>query len=355
MHLLEKIPPIYHSIFPELLDLEFPEEKIATCANCTLCRSARSPYVGTKCCAYHPHMPNYLLGGVLADEDISFSTGRNRIHGQIDAKAGVTPYGIIPPRPHQDRRKVVNSQDFWSRPHELMEAQRCTYYDNGHCTVWKYRENLCVTYFCSSIGGDAGTRFWRKLNKYLKMAETKLSQYAMFKLGWPVSEIKTGAVSTDDFNLEDENGVVDNHKYSTLWGAWEGRENEFYLNCYNIIKDIDPATFKLITGISREILDAGLRVEQKNFSEKIFPDYLLLHPGVIIEKKENGFTTLSLGGDSLEVASVLLPIVRGFNGHRSTVEVFDLGYNVLVSLDHIVVDLLAKGMLIDKQNHEPKS
>jgi hypothetical protein len=184
------------------------------------------------------------------------------------------------------------------------------------------------------------------------MAETKLSQYAMLGLGWPINMINTGPVSTEDFNLDDELGVVDQAKYSHIWAAWEGQEEEFYINCYNIIKETDAATFKSITGLSREILDAGLRIEQKNFSEGLFPDYLLLHPDLLVIKQDNGFTSLTLGENSLEVASVLLPIVRGFNGIRSTVEVFHLGYNVLVSIDHIVVDLLAKGMLINPENHK---
>jgi Fe-S-cluster containining protein len=300
-------------------------------------------------------MPNYLLGGILADPDPSLTDGKERVYAQITAKAGVTPYGIIPPRPYQERKKVVNSHDFWSRPHELMEQQQCPYYDKGNCTVWDYRENLCVTYFCSSIGGNSGNKFWGKLNKYVKMAETKLAQYAMLRLGWPVNTIKTGAVSTEDFNLEDEQGIVDHGKYSQIWGAWEGREKEFFLSCYNIIKDTDAPTFKAITGLSREILDAGLRVELTNFSEGLFPDYLQLHPELVITTQEDGFSRLSLGGDFLEVASVLLPIVRGFNGHRTTVEVFHLGYNVLVSIDHIVNDLLAKGMLKNVEYKENKN
>jgi hypothetical protein len=350
MDLRKKIPPIYHSMFPELLDIEVPEEKIATCANCTLCRSHLSPYVNTKCCAYHPHMPNYLLGGVLRDEDPYLAVGKERIVEQIVAKVGVTPYGIIPPLAYQNRQKLVHSHEFWSRPHELLDQQRCPYYDSGNCTVWKYRENLCVTYFCSSLGGASGTRFWRKLNKYIKMAETKLSQYAMLQLGWPVTAIKTDAVSTKDFLLEDENGVVDHFKYSSLWGEWEGKEKEFYLNCYNIVKDTDAATFRTITGLSREILDAAIRIEQHNFSDHVYPDVLLLHPEIVIERKDTGYTTLALGSNVVEVASVLLPIVRGFNGKRTTVEVFHLGYNVLVSIDNLVIDLLAKGMLLQKEN-----
>ena len=345
MDLRHKIPPIYHPLFPELLSINFPEERIATCANCTLCRSALSPYVNTKCCAYHPHMPNYLLGGILADQEDSLKIGKDRIDAQIRAKAGVTPYGIIPPVGHHSRQKIVNSQDFWSRPHELMEAQRCPYYDEGNCTVWKYRENLCVTYFCSSIGGAHGTRFWKKLNRYMKMAETRLSQYAMMKLGWPPTTIKTEAVTTPDFDLEDEAGHIKHDNYSTLWDTWEGREKEFYIACYNVILNTDAATFKSITGISREILEAALRAEEFNFEAGVYPDYLLLHPDIVFEQKPGGYTTVRLEEQRVLIPTVLLPIIRGFNGKRLTVEVFHLGYNVLVSIDHIVIDLLAKGML----------
>ena len=350
MDLHDKIPAIYHSIFPELLDIEFPEEKIATCATCTLCRSSQSPYIKTKCCAYHPHMANYLLGGVLCDDDIDLASGKERIRAQIVARAGVTPYGIIPSIPFQNRQKIVDSQEFWTRPHELMESQRCPYYDDGRCTVWKYRENLCVTYFCSSIGGTAGNTFWKKLNKYIKMAETSLSQYAMLQLGWPVASIKTGSLTTADFKLEDEDGNVDDTIYSNLWEKWEGKEEEFYRSCYTLIKTIDSATFKSITGISRQILDAAIRDTQQNFIQNIFPDYLLLHPDIVTEKINEGFTRLHAGDVFAEIPSVLFPVIRGFTGKRKTADVFHLGYNVLFSLDNIVVELMEKGMLINMEN-----
>lgn len=353
MDLRNKIPAIYHAIFPELLDINFPEEKIATCANCTLCRSSQSPYVSTKCCAYHPHMSNYLLGGVLSDPDPGFEIGRQRIRSQIAARIGVTPYGIVPPLSYQQRQVIINSQDFWSRPHELIEAQRCPYYDAGNCTVWKYRENLCVTHFCSSIGGFSGQLFWKKLNKYIKMAETSLSQYAMLQSGWSPTSIKTGAVSTADFKLDDENGKVDVSNYSKLWGKWEGREEEFYRNCYTIVERTDAATFKTITGLTREILDAAIRNTQQEFQQKIFPDFLLLHPDIKSEKINDGVIRLTLGDIFAEIPSVLYPIVRGFNGNRSTVDLFHLAYNVLISLNHVAEELLSKGMLIatEKNNN----
>jgi Fe-S-cluster containining protein len=291
-------------------------------------------------------MANYLLGGVLRDPDINLATGKDRIRAQIKARTGVTPYGIVPSQGYHDRQDLVKTHDFWSRPHELMESQRCPYYDKGNCTVWKYRENLCVTYFCSSIGGTSGQAFWKKLNKYIKMAETSLSQYAMLQCGWSPTALQTKWVSTSDVDLEDENGKVDDSRYSKLWGEWEGREEEFYLQCYDVVKLTSAATFKSITGLTREILDAALRDTQQKFQEGIFPDYLLLHPDIKAEKISEGLTRIELNNVSAEIPSVLYPLVRGFNGNRTTVEVFHLGYNVLISLNHVVEDLLQKGLLI---------
>ena len=347
MILQDKIPSIYHSIFPELLSIEFPEEEIATCNTCNLCRSIKSPYINTKCCTYHPHFANFLIGGVLTDDIENLALGRAIITGQIKARAGVTPYGIIPSVPYSIRQKEAEIQEFWSRPHELTESQLCPYYDNGNCTVWKYRENLCITFFCSSIGGNAGQTFWNKLNKYLKMAETSLAQYAMLELGWLPSKIKTEAVSTADFNLEDENGNVNEEKYANLWGEWIGREVDFYTKCFKIVKNIDNNTFKRITGVSREILEAAILDTQQSFMRNILPDYLMLNPDIVTENTKENYTHLVLGKVSAEVPTVILPFIRGFNGKRKTADIFHVGYNVLFNMTELVNELREKHMLIN--------
>ena len=183
------------------------------------------------------------------------------------------------------------------------------------------------------------------------MAETSLSQYAMLQLGWPATSIKTTSVTTADFKLEDENGNVNNTIYSDVWGKWEGKEEEFYRSCYTIIKTIDAATFKSITGISRQILDAAIRDTQQKFLQNTFPDYLLLNPANVTEKINEGFTRLYLGDVFAEIPSVLFPVIRGFTGKRKTADVFHLGYNVLFSLDNIVVELIEKGLLINMENN----
>ena len=347
MILQNKIPAIYHSIFPELLDIEFPEEQIATCDTCTLCRSPQSPYINTKCCTYHPTLVNFMVGGVMTDDDASLILGKELIQNQINARVGVTPYGIIPSLSYIQLEKEANSIDFWSRPHQLVESIRCPYSYKGLCTIWKYRENLCVTFFCSSIGGAVGKTFWKKVNNYLKMAETSLAQYAMLQLGWSPAKIKTDAVTAADFNFENHDGQVNDAKYSKLWGDWVGREEEFYRNCFEIVKKIDAPTFKQITGLQREILEAAIRDTQKDFQLNNLPDFLLLHPDVVSNKSnKEGHSNLVLGEILVEVPSALLPLIFSFKGKRKTVEVFALGYNLLFNMSDLVDELRQKGILI---------
>jgi hypothetical protein len=346
MILRDKIPSIYHSLFPELLNTTFPEEKIATCDTCTLCRSTQSPYINTKCCTYHPHLANFLIGGVFCEDEKNLVIGQDRIRDQIVNRAGVTPYGIIPSVRYSQRQKSADTQDFWSRSQDLMISLRCPYYDDGNCTVWKYRENLCVTHFCSSVGGGAGDAFWKKLNQYLKMAETSLSQYAMLQLGWRVTKIKTKAVTTADFNFENEEGNINEAEYKKLWGDWAGKEEAFYKDCYGIIKDMNASTFKRITGLNREILEASILDTNKAFQQNVLADILLLNPGIIFEKIDEADTRLVLGEASAKVPTVFVPLIRGFNGKRTTVEAFQLGYNLLFNMSELVDELREKGMLI---------
>lgn len=346
MFLKDKIIPVYQSIFEPLLMTELPDEVIATCDSCTQCRSVESPYINTKCCSYHPHLANYLVGGILQDSTESMETGRAKVQEQLKNRFGVTPYGIIPPYPFFLRIKEFKSHEFWSRPKELNEAQLCPYYSIGYCSIWPYRENLCSTYFCSSIGGKYGKKFWDMFNQYIKMTETTLSQYALFQMDWPPDKIKTEPVTTIDFNFEDENGNLNEEHYRKLWGEWVDREEDFFINCYEKVKDLDIKTFYKLTGLKREILEAALNKLRPKFFENVLPEYMQFNRSVILEDMGNGKIKLILGNVSTIVPAVIMPLVRSFNNKRSTLEAFQLGYDVLYNLSELVDDLREKGMLV---------
>ena len=71
-----KIPPLYHSFFPDFIEKEIPQERIATCDNCTLQMFPERRNINTKCCVYYAELPNYLLGGLLSDKRESLAEGR---------------------------------------------------------------------------------------------------------------------------------------------------------------------------------------------------------------------------------------------------------------------------------------
>lgn len=343
MELNKKIPRVYSVFFKNLEELNIPNERIATCSNCTLCLQSKSPYLSTKCCTYQPHLANYLVGGIFQSNT---QLGVNILTKQIKNSVGVTPYGIIPSKPYAEKTQELNSLDFWNRPYELANEQLCPFYDKGNCSIWEYRENLCVTHFCASSGGKSGQRFWKKLNQYIQLTETTLSQYAMLELGWPAAEIKTKKVSTDDFDFEDEEGNIIEENYEKLWRDWAGREEEFYKACYQIVQDLSLEKFHEMMGLNGKILEQAILDTHKDFNENVLPDYMQLHPGLVFENKENGEVELKLGNKKVSIPGVALPILKGFNGKRSTVEVYHLGFKVLFNLEGTVEQLRQNGMLI---------
>lgn len=346
--LRDKMPSVYHRFFEPILDVEFPEERIATCENCTRCRSAQSPFINTKCCDYHPHLANYLVGGLLSDDSAIFGVGQARVREKIAEKKGVTPYGIIPPVAYVKERKALYSieESFHKVARAGAESLLCPYYDNGHCSVWKYRENLCVTFFCSSSGGQKGWNFWDKVNEYIRLAERELSKYVMLQLGWPSEAIITNYIKPSYIGLENEQGEVDEKKYKKLWRDWAGREEEFYTRAFEIVKSLDAAGFRQITGQDRTILEEAIRQTQTGFIQATLPERLSLHPDVQIEQQSPEKTLLTLNEEQIEIPSMTVPLIRAFNGQRTVKEVFDMGYKIMFNISGLVQELRDKNMLI---------
>jgi hypothetical protein len=346
--LQDKIPPIYHRFFEPVLALEFPEERIATCADCTRCRSAQSPFINTKCCDYHPHLAGYLVGGLLSDDSAVFGVGQARIREKIAQKKGVTPYGIIPPVAYVKQRKALyaTEESFHKVARTEAESLLCPYYDKGHCSVWKYRENLCVTFFCSSSGGYKGWSFWGKVNEYLQLAEKELSKYVLHQLGWPPEEILTAYVKAADLHLENEQGEVDEKKYRKLWRDWAGREEEFYIRAFEIVNALDVEGFRQITGQDRYILEQAIQQTQAGFIEAVLPEILRLHPDVTIEQQSPEKAIFTLNQGQVEIPALAIPLIRAFNGQRTVKEVFDMGFKVLFNMSGVVQELRDKNMLV---------
>lgn len=340
-----KIPEIYHSFFPDFLDWEIPEEKIATCDDCTFCKSDRSPYINTKCCTYFPRLPNYMVGGLLLEQDPAWADGQRRIKKKISQQLGISPYGIFPPLAYtlkfKSPQRILKQETV-----EEINALLCPYYNNGRCSIWKYREHLCSSFFCASMGGKYGKTFWSKLYDFLKVAESELSKYAMLELGIP-PELVTPVIPRGKLlKMDDPEGNFYEDRYKELWGSWLGREEEFYEESYYLVRAVDKDKFQKMLGQSYDLMYQALENCLKAFTKAVVPDYMILNPDIKIDKLENGHFELSVGKESHVVSPIYMILIRAFDGKHTTVEVYHKAYQTLLWLGNTVEDLYRKEILI---------
>src|SRR6187397_2205187 len=106
--LLDFVPEMYREILPALFQQPVDEEKNATCDRCAMCPPEEPLFPPdeyfnpkTKCCTYHPTLPNFAVGGLLRDQSPENAEGKSRIQAAIARRVGVTPLGIEAPLKHR--------------------------------------------------------------------------------------------------------------------------------------------------------------------------------------------------------------------------------------------------------------
>lgn len=245
--LRDLFPAMYGPLLPGWFDQPRPREEKATCHACAMCppggAAAPSDDVtyfrpDVKCCTYHPRMPNYHVGGLLADESPDIQEGRRRMRERIRSRISVTPHNVAPPRKLEVLRMAS-----WRNTMGRSLLLRCPFYgvESGGCTVWKYREIECTTFFCKHSAGADGEAFWKALRAYMVHVERRLAEDAVRAIMPEYKDVPGQGMTLED--LEDR--APDPRAYAALWQGWEGREEEFYVACH-----------RHVTGLARERYEA---------------------------------------------------------------------------------------------------
>jgi hypothetical protein len=126
--------------------------------------AARDPanaarWAAGKCCTFQPFFPNFYLGAML-EAGVKLPLNSNCI---------ATPIGIFAKREFRDGRNAIADR--------LRGAEHlCSAYDNGRCTVWRFRPGECGTYFCE---GDLPKR-----SEQTYRIESAVAQMALVELGF---------------------------------------------------------------------------------------------------------------------------------------------------------------------------
>lgn len=329
--LLDLLPPIYRTLLPATFDRHTPVEAKATCSSCAMCpeepsRSGQqvAPSDGVsrlfrpdvKCCTFHPDLPNYLVGAILADEDPALAEGRRRIRERIASRIAVDPLGVRPPA----RYSVL--YDISRRSFGRSAALRCPYFEErgGDCTIWRWREAICSTYFCKYVSGADGRAFWAQLKTYLALVESVLSRHAVF--GLHPAYLLAGHHRTESavtLGLADlDETPPPSNEYAARWGAWEGREEAYYRSCTDGVRALSPDDVTRIIGIDGAIELAVLDKLHRAACEPLLPEVLQLNPMAIVKWLPDGSVRLGAYSDydAVVVPGATYSLLAAFTGEE---------------------------------------
>ncbi|MCI0441607.1 hypothetical protein L0152_00130 [bacterium] len=247
------LPPLYRRWVGEILKQDIYSEPRATCDDCAMCTYVHPPASqdkyfksNVKCCGYHPVLPNYLIGAIIADDDPTLSEVKEQFLQRV-IRSVITPHGIS--------AAYMTSLYYIFKPFGQYEQALCPYYLNhsgGRCGIWKYRNSVCSTYFCKHERGAVGWQFWRQLSAMLTLAEKRLAQYCTDQL--PV--------------IIPENASDIREK---TWGNWTFREAEFFQSCWNIVR---PLRWEEVLKIGGEELESAVKELKNHFNaveSKVLP------------------------------------------------------------------------------------
>lgn len=164
-------------MLPELMELDLPDEVLADCARCVMLPrdgEERAPWhfsARSTCCTYHPDLANYLVGRALRRDD----TGAERVAMRLNFPAGRDAYGLHPPprwaQRYRERRATAFGRD---------ESLICPYKEpEAGCTIWRDRNSVCRTWFCSSVEGEPLQRVWGAVRDVLARVEIDLASFCV--------------------------------------------------------------------------------------------------------------------------------------------------------------------------------
>jgi hypothetical protein len=311
----DALPHVYRDLLGEPFAEEVPAESKATCGTCAMvegCGGAaavpsvdgrsRAFRADTKCCTFHPRLPNYLLGALLASDDPALAEGRRRVSERVASRVGVTPEWLHPPRTFT--LLYDGARGAFGRAQGL----RCPFYEvnGGGCTIWAHRDAVCSTYFCRYVAGADGRRLWTAVKELVSLVEIQLARGALLELApelldrEPGSRAATGPVGPEDI----DGAPPPEAEYAAAWGAWAGREVELYRACDAWVRSLSAGDLDALLGLDGRIARRAVRRALDLARSTALPPVLRLDPGATVAWLPDG--TVALGAYS-ELEAVALP------------------------------------------------
>jgi Fe-S-cluster containining protein len=309
------LPTLYAPWLRTVTGGPIPAETRATCQTCVMLPAPGGPADGTyfhpatKCCAFQPHIPNFLAGRILMEEDPSIQAGREELERRIARRVAISPRWAGPGSVFDLLYR--STPNVFGRAPEL----RCQFLDaNGGCGVWKHRPAVCSTWFCKHVRGATGHNFWKVADKLLQLVEQELGL-------WCLAELKVGSAEVlamsdqSSPDVSELGGEMNWGLYRKTWGDWVGREADFYRACARLV---DPLTWEQVERVSGprvRILAQILSDAYKHLESKAIPERLRLGRIHFTGVEAGGFRIVGYSGfDPLLMPEKLARTLKYFDG-----------------------------------------
>lgn len=132
---------------------------------------------------------------------------------------------------------------------------------------------------------------------------------------------------------EDLNDLpLQNDKYEKIWKNWVGKEEEFYIQAYECIQNLDKKEFDSIMGLQEKIHLNELKVTYQKMMT--IPETLMRNPLFKLRQINNG-EDYEVKFISIDVSFALpVALVNYFDGQRSNEEIIEL----LLEKNNIEID-----------------
>lgn len=263
-----------------------------------------------KCCTYHPFMPNFAVGALLADTTEELAPGRQRMRSRLAMAHGVGPQGV---EMHGSYRRL--SEGAGGGMFGLEPGLLCPYYDASgqRCSIWSLREAACSTYHCKFRRGQDGARFWEALRDYLLELRDALVAHVLLELDWAPDRV----VRRSAIRFEDDADESTAHR-QRLWGEWYGREQQLYLRCHDIVRGLGPGDAEVLGGVRLRARARVLERAQHRAFDAELPARLQRNPELRV--REDGASGYVVEGysadDPSRVGAPLLRALDVFDGQR---------------------------------------
>jgi Fe-S-cluster containining protein len=314
MKLANSFSEVYHRLLPDLMETDLVNETWANCSNCHHCEFPNLERYHTKCCDYHPSLPNFIVGAILSTDTPDMAQGRAIIERKIKDKKGVTPYGITAPLEYQIKFKKDRLENTRRTP-EDRKSLRCPFYDSGSggCSIYKYRSDLCGNHQCMTVSPAHGKAFWKNLTSFTRNLDLKLALNVMHEMGVNTSGREIKKLKETVSLLENSEDSLDSG-YEGLWKSWQGKEADYYKQCFQVFSRLSSSSLTDIMGddFSKEVEEVVSLSAKSN--DSTIPELLIFDEQRYQELISD--TPLSTTKNPLN-----LLMFRLFDGKRTTYEI----------------------------------